>query len=115
MLGRNPENVTSKAAYSQYYITSSFTALRLHQINVQDFHAGLVRKEIDRYILEKIHSQISAKMRKMHTLIQRWKDSNTVYMYLNKCCYSQDREFLKSCQKIWGHCFEKIPVESPEE
>ena len=49
---------------------------------------------------------------KMHMLIQHCKDSNRVYQ--NKDSYSQDGEFRKSCQQIWSHCFEKIPVESPE-
>ena len=62
MLGSNPEHVTAEA-YSHYYIKSSSPALCSNQTDSQDFQTGQMRKEIDRYILEKVHSQIPAKIK----------------------------------------------------
>ena len=59
MLDSNPVNVTAKA-YSHYYIKSSSQALPSDQTDSQDFQTGQMRKEIGRYILEKVHSQITA-------------------------------------------------------
>ena len=41
----------------------SSQALCSHQKNVQDFQTGQMRKEIDRYILKKVHSQIPANIK----------------------------------------------------
>ena len=62
MLGSNPEHVTAEA-YSHYYIKSSSPALCSNQTDSQDFQTGKMHKEIDRYILEKVHSKIPAKMK----------------------------------------------------
>ena len=62
MLGSNPEHVTAKA-YSHYYIKSSSLALCSNQTDSQDFQTGQMRKKIDRYILEKVHSQIPEKIK----------------------------------------------------
>ena len=73
MLGSNPEHVTAKA-YSHYYIKSSSPALCSNQTDSQDFQTGQMRKEIDRYILEKVHSQIPAKIKEnawAHSTVER--------------------------------------------
>ena len=73
MLGSNPEHVTAEA-YSHYYIKSSSPALCSNQTDSQDFQTGQMRKEIDRYILEKVHSQIPAKMKEnawAHSTVER--------------------------------------------
>ena len=73
MLGSNPEHVTAKA-YSHYYIKSSSLALCSNQTDSQDFQTGQMRKKIDRYILEKVHSQIPAKIKEnawAHSTVER--------------------------------------------
>ena len=73
MLGSNPEHVTAKA-YSHYYIKSSSPALCSNQTDSQDFQTGQMRKEIDGYILEKVHSQIPAKIKENawgHSTVER--------------------------------------------